>query len=130
MDSMIILFLCLLGGGIVITPIYAGDCKIDVVETYGCIGCNKNAYAFFRGRDIKMEGSMRFESNCTFAKNYLACQEEEYPLELDLPEPYCYIFIPHINETIHLKIDFKYPQLTPSRPIIATSVNATKPPNF
>nr|WQM60714.1 MAG: putative glycoprotein [Phasmaviridae sp.] len=83
-------------------------CKIKKISSFGCIGCDKKSYVVFQAFEIKTNGILPFESNCTFDVNYLSCNQELYTLNYINPELYCMIYIPKTNQTILLDTDFNY----------------------
>lgn len=85
--------------------IIPAQCKLAKVLSYGCQACQIKPYVIFRASNIKNRGILPFESNCTFNKNYLSCNDEPYKLELLSDSKYCTIIIPSINHT--LAIDFE-----------------------
>lgn len=61
--------------------IMPAQCKVDMILSYGCPACTLKPYAIFQSTNIKNRGILPFESNCTFNKNYVSCNDEPYKLE-------------------------------------------------
>ncbi|QBK47218.1 glycoprotein precursor [Anopheles triannulatus orthophasmavirus] len=94
------------------------QCKIEMIGTYSCIGCSQDSYAIFQAHNIKSEGILPFNSNCSFSKDYLSCSESPYELTLTTMKKSCYIYIPSTNDTLYINFDFSFKgALDPSKPI-------------
>lgn len=74
-----------------------GNCEIHVVEKYACYGCNSRPYIKLQASTIVTDGTMQFNSNCTFTKPYISCGESDYVLEYHNYNEYCRIEIPTTN---------------------------------
>lgn len=83
-------------------------CNIEVIDTYGCLGCSKRPYVIFQANSIKEPGIIPFESNCTFNKKYLSCMPEQYTLEIDTLNAYCYVYMEVINKTLYIDTNIEF----------------------
>lgn len=93
-------------------------CIIESTGTFSCVGCTYEPYAIFQSYNIKSEGIIPFESNCTFNKNYLSCSPQPYKLKLKIPSSSCYIYVPSFNQTMYVNFRFQFKgSLDPSKPI-------------
>lgn len=93
-------------------------CMIESIGTFSCVGCVYEPYAIFQSYNIKSEGIIPFESNCTFDKNYLSCSTQPYKLKLRTPSTSCYVYIPSFNQTIYINFEFQFKgSLDPSKSI-------------
>nr|QMP82405.1 glycoprotein [Dipteran phasma-related virus OKIAV225] len=96
------------------------QCSIDVISTYSCIGCNVKPYAVLQAHNIKHEGIIPINSNCTFAQNFLSCSPDPYTIEITDISKTCFISMPTLNSTLIVKFEFTFiGQLDPSKPIFA-----------
>ncbi|XP_031624480.1 uncharacterized protein LOC116341510 [Contarinia nasturtii] len=94
------------------------NCDIEVVSSYGCIGCNQKPYIIIQANSIKQKGIIPFQSNCTFDQQYLSCSHEPYALEIEELDSYCYIFMPSLNKTIYIDTNIEFVRiLNPSQPL-------------
>ncbi|BEP11643.1 glycoprotein precursor [Anopheles stephensi orthophasmavirus] len=93
-------------------------CMIESIGTFSCIGCTYEPYAIFQSYNIKSEGIVPFESNCTFNKNYLSCSTQPYELKLRVPSSSCYVYIPSFNQTMYINFGFQFKgSLDPSKSV-------------
>lgn len=83
-------------------------CNVNKISSYGCIGCNQKPYVIFKASNIKKEGIIPFESNCSFSKSYLSCTPEPFVLEVDALDAFCYIFMPSMNKTINIDTHIEF----------------------
>lgn len=88
-----------------VTPSY---CKIRVEQSYACTACNTKPSAVFIAYDIRHEGLIEFESNCTWVKKTLSCNPEPYTLELEHDAKVCTIILPTTNQTITVNFNFVF----------------------
>lgn len=88
-----------------ITP---AKCSINLEMTYSCSGCNIRPYAIFRSSGIITEGTVPYDSNCTFTKRYLSCNSEVYKMELLDNRDVCYLHIIPFNQTLHLYFNYTF----------------------
>ncbi|AJG39296.1 glycoprotein precursor [Wuhan mosquito virus 1] len=94
------------------------QCSLEQIGTYSCTGCAEEPYVILQAHDIKSEGILPIESNCTFAKDYISCSLDPYPLYLRDTKRSCYIHIQGLNHTMYLNFDFTFKgSLDPSKPI-------------
>lgn len=84
------------------------QCDINVLSTYGCIACEDLPYAIMSASNIKEEGAVQFESNCTFTTSHLSCNPELYKLTLADNDEYCRINIGSLNKSIVLHFDYMF----------------------
>lgn len=92
-------------------------CKIHLVYKSACTGCNSKPYLLFQASEIIEEGALEFESNCTFAHNYVSCNTQTYTLEYKVFKSYCYMFIKSTNQSFFIenlerfegKIEYHHP---------------------
>ncbi|WBM84616.1 MAG: glycoprotein [hymenopteran phasma-related virus OKIAV227] len=82
------------------------ECNINLDFSYGCIACDENPYVIYTAINIKSEGTMKFESNCSFNTDHLTCSTD--PMVLHPADRYnrCKLWIMDTNDTLF--IDFKY----------------------
>lgn len=83
-------------------------CDVDIIMTYGCISCTDSPYIIFKSYNIKNEGIIPYESNCSFKTPYLSCNEEPQLLELNEEFEYCQIYLTSINKTIIAHIEYNF----------------------
>lgn len=112
-------------------------CEFNVISTYGCIGCNQLSKVYIQTMNVKHEGIIKIDSNCSLSKNYLSCHEQTDELEILKDEKYCRIFIPSMNKTLDFSITNRFmgdlskynPMIVSSNPIeLAKSIISN--PNF
>nr|QPL15339.1 glycoprotein [Hymenopteran phasma-related virus OKIAV232] len=82
------------------------NCDLNVIQTFGCIGCDKMPYAIIQSSKIVNHGVLPFISNCTFNRKTLSCSEDLTKLVPISKYNSCHIYIPVSNKT--LNIEFKY----------------------
>lgn len=97
-------------GNIVLNNLHieTAKCEIDVTMTYGCTACTDKPYIVFSSYNIKNEGILPFESNCSFERYYLSCNIEPYILKLSDNNNHCLIHVPLLNKTLVVSIEYKY----------------------
>ncbi|UPT53727.1 MAG: glycoprotein [Bactrocera latifrons orthophasmavirus] len=83
-------------------------CDIDLITTYSCEACSTMPYAVFQSFNIKKEGTVPFESNCTFDVNHLSCNTEPFKLTLQNENKICRITLPSINKTKIMNFNYIY----------------------
>lgn len=88
-----------------ISPSY---CRIKVEQSYGCIGCDAKPYVILRPYDIKNEGILEYETNCTWVQSVLSCNPEPYIMTLDDNNDICLIYVPSTNQTIIINFNFVF----------------------
>ena len=94
--------------------------ELDVALTYGCNACGDSPYIVFRAADIKEQGVVTYESNCTFKQQYISCNSEPYILELAENYKTCQLYIPSFNKTLIVDINYLFKgELSPLRIIIS-----------
>lgn len=81
-------------------------CKINVEQSYACTGCEEKPKVIFKAYDIKSEGLLEFESNCSWVQKVLSCNPEPYILSLSSNEDYCQIYIPSTNQTLSVSLNY------------------------
>lgn len=82
-----------------ISPSY---CKIKLEQSYGCTGCDIRPYVVLKPYDIKNEGILEYETNCTWGQAMLSCNPEPYIMTLDDNSDTCLYSIDKSN------IDYKF----------------------
>lgn len=96
-------------------------CEIDIIGTYACTGCHLESYAVIQSSKIVNEGSLIYNSNCTFDRKYLSCNPTSYKIKLLSHKSTCYIHIPSLNRTLHLNFNFIFKgNLDPTHELYAT----------
>ncbi|AOF41424.1 glycoprotein precursor, partial [Seattle Prectang virus] len=83
-------------------------CRIKVEQSYGCIGCDTKPYVILRPYDIKNEGILEYETNCTWAQSVLSCNPEPYIMTLDDNNDICLIYVPSTNQTMIINFNFVF----------------------
>lgn len=84
------------------------SCKVELVGKFGCTGCKENPYIVLKSSEIKENGIMLFQSNCSFIEKTIACGAELQKLRLEYRMDNCYIHIPNINKTIFFAIEYEF----------------------
>lgn len=105
------------------------QCAIEQIGTYSCTGCSDEPYVVIQSHNIRSEGILPFESNCTFERTFISCSPDPYKLKLTDYKKYCYIYVPSINNTIYMDFRFSFKgSLDPSKSIYSkdTEMNAIK----
>lgn len=59
-----------------------GSCNLNFRTSQSCSSCKIRPHAIFVANNIKDEGYIKFNSNCSFDVNYLSCNKEPYTIEL------------------------------------------------
>lgn len=88
-----------------ISPSY---CRVKVEQSYGCIGCNVKPYIILKSYEIKNEGLLEFETNCTWSQSSLSCNLDPYIMTLDDNSDICFIHIPSTNQTIIINFNYVF----------------------
>lgn len=83
-------------------------CNIDIVMTYACTYCLEQPIAVLSSHNVLSEGSLPYESNCTFNKPLLSYNLEMYEITQISKNKYCRIFVPLLNQTIDLSFEYEY----------------------
>nr|WVD52799.1 GP [Wugcerasp virus 8] len=84
------------------------SCKINVIKTYGCTGCNKLPYAVMQATQIINPGVLKYDSNCTFNMPYLSCSPDYYIIVPTQHYSTCELYIPKTNITILLNFEYEF----------------------
>lgn len=82
--------------------VYA-NCDIKLAGTVRCgqgIDCGHKPYIIYQAYNVKEAGTLPFQSNCVFEKDYMQCSKGEHKLELLGVESYCHIYIARNDQTI------------------------------
>lgn len=83
-------------------------CTININTIYGCKGCTKLPKIIYSPMDVRVEGTLFFESNCTFDKTYFSCGNGPEILTLTALSDYCLIYIPKNNQTINIEVKYEF----------------------
>lgn len=83
-------------------------CMINVNTIYGCKGCANLPKIIYSPIDVKVEGTLFFESNCTFDKKYFSCGNGPEILTMTALNDYCLIYIPKNNQTINIEVKYEF----------------------
>ncbi|QXL90807.1 glycoprotein [Pectinophora gossypiella virus 2] len=81
-------------------------CKLSVEQSYACIGCDTKPQAIIKAYDIKNEGLLEFESNCSWTSNMMSCNPEPYIITLEQNSDICFVHLPTINQTIIINFEY------------------------
>jgi len=101
-------------------------CKMEVLETFSCEGCNTRSYIILRSIEISVEGSLPLISDCTFDMNIVSCNPNTLQ-RLYITDDFdnCTITFPTINQTLIATINKKFiGSLDPSRPIYSDTTTS------
>lgn len=82
--------------------------KTYLLVTFGCKSCGIKPYIIITSYDIKVEGILDYQSNCTFEKKYLSCNSEPYQVTLDEDYTSCLITVPRLNQTLSANIQYNF----------------------
>ncbi|XP_045778130.1 uncharacterized protein LOC123876046 [Maniola jurtina] len=80
--------------------------KRKIPSTLACTACNEKPTAILKAYDIKTEGLIEYESNCSWTQLALSCNPEPYTITLEENSAKCLINIINTNQT--LIVDFNY----------------------
>ncbi|CAH2240147.1 jg20694 [Pararge aegeria aegeria] len=83
-------------------------CIIEVGISYACEACNDQPRATFISKNIKTEGMMDYESNCTWDRSSVSCNNGMYDMIQISKNKYCNLYIPLINQSIDITFEYEY----------------------
>lgn len=83
-------------------------CNIEVIETYGCTGCEQRPFAILMANNIESEGVLSYDSNCTFDRKYLSCNPEPYIIYLSENYNQCHIYSLMSNISIDFGVKYTF----------------------
>ncbi|CAH0730953.1 unnamed protein product, partial [Brenthis ino] len=83
-------------------------CEISVGISYACEACLEQPRATLVSKNLKNEGMMEFESNCTWDRSSVSCNNEMYDIVQVSKNKYCNIYIPLINQSIDITFEYEY----------------------
>ncbi|AJG39297.1 glycoprotein precursor [Wuhan Mosquito Virus 2] len=99
-------------------------CRINVIGSLACTGCAIRSYVVLQASEIKEPGLIKFTSNCTFETDTISCNQEPYKLEVVSQDDRCRIFLPVLNQTLDISLDFKFlGKLDPSSPLYSSGTD-------
>lgn len=79
-------------------------CNLEILETFGCIGCNQMPYIVIQATQIKTIGSLQIKSNCSFYQKSISCRYDPFIINPKDRYKNCYISIPRLNKTLYVNL--------------------------
>ncbi|CAB3241801.1 unnamed protein product [Arctia plantaginis] len=83
-------------------------CELKAVMSYACEACLEQPRVTIASYNVKTEGALEFESNCTWDRQYLSCNLEMYEIKQLSMNRFCNIYIPVINKTMMITFEYEY----------------------
>lgn len=83
-------------------------CMIDILMKYACTSCLEQPRIILSSSNIKKEGALPFDSNCTWNRDMLSCNYDLYEVIQISREKNCRITIPLINVTLDIDFEYEY----------------------
>lgn len=109
--------------GIKSLRVKSAKCKLDLIGTFSCSGCNIQAYLIIQASEITEPGTVEFSSNCTFSQSYASCNEEPFKLEIVGGSKYCKLYFKSLNTSIIAHLNYNFlGKLDPSSSISGSGV--------
>lgn len=83
-------------------------CKINILGSFSCDGCNTRPYFSYQSTSIDTEGVMPITTNCSFETNVISCGENINTLTNLNGDNYCTIVMPTTNQTINVNFNYTF----------------------